>query len=91
VERRGCANAPPPAPRAVSPDPNLPLYAVGVPLEVAKDLTFPETVTAANIHFLRRLVINGKKVHPGAVGARGEGAPGCAPLSSLHVYILRRL
>ena len=56
----------------ISPDPNLPLYAVGVPLEVARDLTFPETVTAANIEFLRGLVRNGKKEHPGEQGGQGR-------------------
>ena len=52
----------------ISPDPNLPLYAVGVPEEVARDLTFPETVTAANIKLLRSFVRNGRKQHPGERG-----------------------
>lgn len=30
----------------ISPDPNLPLYCVGVPVLVAKDLTYPEKVTS---------------------------------------------
>lgn len=50
----------------ISPDPNLPLFCVGVPELVAKDLTYPERVTAFNIGRLRQLVENGPLTHPGA-------------------------
>lgn len=33
---------------------------------VAKTLTFPERVTSTNIELMRKLVINGPNVHPGA-------------------------
>lgn len=39
---------------------------VAVPVHVAKILTYPERVTASNVEFLRKLVINGPEKHPGA-------------------------
>ncbi|KYO27634.1 DNA-directed RNA polymerase III subunit RPC1 [Alligator mississippiensis] len=50
----------------ISPDPNLRIDEVAVPVHVAKILTFPEKVNKANIDFLRKLVRNGPEVHPGA-------------------------
>jgi len=49
----------------ISPDPNLDINEVGIPLEVAKKLTIPEKVTEWNIERLRQLVVNGDK-YPGA-------------------------
>ena len=42
------------------------LQQVAVPIHVAKILTYPERVTASNINFLRKLVMNGPDKHPGA-------------------------
>lgn len=50
----------------ISPDPNLRIDQVGVPELVAKILSFPTRVNEANIELMRRLVINGADVHPGA-------------------------
>lgn len=50
----------------ISPDPNLRIDEVGVPVHVAKILTFPECVTKFNINFLRQLILNGADQHPGA-------------------------
>ncbi|XP_068111539.1 DNA-directed RNA polymerase III subunit RPC1 isoform X3 [Hyperolius riggenbachi] len=50
----------------ISPDPNLRIDEVAVPVHVAKILTFPEKVNQANMHFMRKLVQNGPDVHPGA-------------------------
>nr|CAB3265029.1 DNA-directed RNA polymerase III subunit RPC1-like [Phallusia mammillata] len=50
----------------ISPDPNLRIDQVGVPVHVAKILTYPEMVTKSNIHLMRKLVINGCDKHPGA-------------------------
>uniref|UniRef100_A0A914M661 DNA-directed RNA polymerase subunit n=1 Tax=Meloidogyne incognita TaxID=6306 RepID=A0A914M661_MELIC len=50
----------------ISPDPNLKIDQVGVPLQVAMTLTFPEVVCRSNIERLRKAVINGELVHPGA-------------------------
>ncbi|XP_071808638.1 DNA-directed RNA polymerase III subunit RPC1-like isoform X1 [Asterias amurensis] len=50
----------------ISPDPNLRIDEVAVPIHVAKVLTYPEKVTRANMSLMRKLVINGCDVHPGA-------------------------
>ena len=50
----------------ISPDPNLQLDELGVPLSVALNLTFPEAVTPMNIDYLRKLVENGPTKWPGA-------------------------
>lgn len=39
---------------------------VAVPVHVAKILTYPEKVNRANLELMRKLVINGTDVHPGA-------------------------
>jgi DNA-directed RNA polymerase subunit A' len=51
----------------VSPDPNLDINEVGVPLEVAMRLSVPEKVTEWNIEEMRRLVVNGPEKYPGAL------------------------
>ena len=50
----------------ISPDPNLRIDEVGVPERVAKILTYPERVNKHNIEKLRKCIINGPNVHPGA-------------------------
>ncbi|KAI1142603.1 beta and beta-prime subunits of DNA dependent RNA-polymerase [Hypoxylon sp. FL0543] len=50
----------------ISPDPNLAINQVAVPVLVAKNLTYPERVHRANIDKLRQCVLNGPNVHPGA-------------------------
>ena len=50
----------------ISPDPNLSINQVGVPYEIAKILTIPERITEWNIEEMKRLIINGPEVHPGA-------------------------
>jgi DNA-directed RNA polymerase III subunit RPC1 len=50
----------------ISPDPNLRVDQVGVPVHVAKIMTYPETVSRYNIEKLRQRVLNGPDVHPGA-------------------------
>lgn len=49
----------------VSPDPSLELDQLGVPLQIAQELTIPETVTQLNIDFLKALVERGDE-WPGA-------------------------
>jgi DNA-directed RNA polymerase subunit A' len=51
----------------ISPDPNLDISEVGVPLDVAMRLSMPETVTAWNIEELRKLVVNGPEKYPGTL------------------------
>ena len=50
----------------ISPDPNLAISNVGVPVDVAKKLTIPETVSEWNLERLKKLVINGPNMYPGA-------------------------
>ena len=50
----------------ISPDPNLAISNVGVPVDVAKKLTIPETVSQWNLERLKKLVINGPNIYPGA-------------------------
>ncbi|MCG2871035.1 MAG: DNA-directed RNA polymerase subunit A' [Sulfolobales archaeon] len=50
----------------ISPDPNISVNEVGVPIYVAKILTVPERVTKFNIERLRQAVINGPDKWPGA-------------------------
>ena len=51
----------------VSPDPNLDINEVGVPMEIAIRLSIPEKVTEWNIEEMRKLVINGPEKYPGAL------------------------
>eukprot|EP01138_Halocafeteria_seosinensis_P005907 gb/GECG01006039.1/.p1 GENE.gb/GECG01006039.1/~~gb/GECG01006039.1/.p1 ORF type:complete len:2244 (+),score=294.27 gb/GECG01006039.1/:1-6732(+) len=50
----------------ISPDPLIRPDQIGVPLFFATALTYPTPVTPWNVESLRRAVINGPKVHPGA-------------------------
>ncbi|KAB7495389.1 DNA-directed RNA polymerase III subunit RPC1 [Armadillidium nasatum] len=60
----------------ISPDPNLRINEVGVPIEVAMQLTYPERVTPHNIKLLRQLVKNGPDVYPGAIYMNPRNMPG---------------
>ncbi|PNY27993.1 DNA-directed RNA polymerase subunit [Tolypocladium capitatum] len=50
----------------ISPDPNLGVDQVAVPILVAKNLTYPERVNRQNIDKLRQCVKNGCDIWPGA-------------------------
>jgi DNA-directed RNA polymerase III subunit RPC1 len=50
----------------ISPDPNLEIDQVAVPIEAAMKLTYPEVVTTHNIERLRAAVLRGANAHPGA-------------------------
>lgn len=50
----------------ISPDPNLRVSEVGVPLKVATIMTYPERVSRYNRKKLQERVRNGPNVHPGA-------------------------
>ena len=50
----------------ISPDPNLSITQLGVPVHVAKVMTFPQVVTKHNIEILRERVRNGPTLWPGA-------------------------
>ncbi len=51
----------------ISPDPNIDINEVGVPVDVAARLTIPERVTAWNLDEMKRLVENGPDQYPGTL------------------------
>ena len=61
----------------ITPDPNISVEELGVPLKVAMNLTFPERVTSFNISRLYAMIQNGPDQYPGAKsiqrGASGQG------------------
>lgn len=56
----------------ITPDPNLNIDEIGIPEAFALKLTYPVPVTPWNVTELRRLIMNGPEVHPGAVMIEGE-------------------
>ena len=50
----------------ITPDPQLSIRELGVPLKIAKNLTKPVIVNKINKNFLLKLVKNGPDVYPGA-------------------------
>ena len=67
----------------ITPDPNLKLNELGVPLKIAKNLTIPEVVNKYNINKLSNLVRNGPHKYPGAKSV--EGAITKKTISLLYV------
>ena len=51
----------------ISPDPNIDINEVGVPVEIAMKLRVPERVTLWNLERMKELVRNGPEKYPGAV------------------------
>uniref|UniRef100_A0A6C0ABX9 DNA-directed RNA polymerase n=1 Tax=viral metagenome TaxID=1070528 RepID=A0A6C0ABX9_9ZZZZ len=50
----------------ITPDPSLDMNQLGVPVTIAKNITFPEIVTPENINRLQALVKRGRNKYPGA-------------------------
>ena len=50
----------------ITPDPNLSIRELGVPLKIAKNITKPVVVNDSNKKFLMKLIQNGPDVYPGA-------------------------
>jgi DNA-directed RNA polymerase beta' subunit len=50
----------------ITPDPNIGVDELGVPMEIAMNLSFPERVTAYNKDKLYKLIQNGASTYPGA-------------------------
>ena len=50
----------------ITPDANIGIRELGIPLQIAKNMTTPEYVNKRNILFLKKLVSNGPDVYPGA-------------------------
>ncbi|KAL6450160.1 RPC1 DNA-directed RNA polymerase III subunit RPC1 [Candida maltosa Xu316] len=60
----------------ISPDPNLKIDEVAVPVLVAKVLTYPEKCTRYNRKKLQQLIVNGPDFHPGANYVMKQGEAG---------------
>jgi DNA-directed RNA polymerase II subunit RPB1 len=50
----------------ITPDANLGIRELGVPIKIAKNITFPSCVNDRNKEFLTKLVLNGPEKYPGA-------------------------
>lgn len=50
----------------ITPDPNISINQLGVPKDIAQNLTYPEKVTPYNLNKLKNLVQNGYDKYPGA-------------------------
>lgn len=57
----------------ITPDPNISIDELGVPIKIAMNLTFPEIVNKYNRDKLLQLVRNGPDVYPGAKFLRQGG------------------
>ncbi|MGD2201058.1 MAG: DNA-directed RNA polymerase subunit A', partial [Candidatus Bathyarchaeota archaeon] len=51
----------------ISPDPNLDINEVGVPVHIATRLTVPDVVTERNLKEMQKFIRNGPYKHPGAL------------------------
>jgi hypothetical protein len=54
----------------ITPDPNISINELGVPLKIAMNMTFPEVVTKWNMDEMYKLVRHGPDVYPGAKHAK---------------------
>lgn len=50
----------------ISPDPYITTDQIGIPIFMAKKLTFPQPVAPFNLLKMKELVVNGKDEYPGA-------------------------
>lgn len=50
----------------ITPDPNISIDELGVPIKIAMNLTYPEIVNNYNKDEMQRLVLNGPDIYPGA-------------------------
>ncbi|KAK7204850.1 hypothetical protein BZA70DRAFT_248940 [Myxozyma melibiosi] len=70
----------------ISPDPNIETNEIGIPPVFAVKLTYPEPVTAYNFQEMRKCVINGPTVWPGATHIEKEDGT----LVALHTMTLEQ-
>ena len=59
----------------ITPDPNISIDELGVPIKIAMNLTFPEVVNSFNMESLKQAMKNGQDNYPGAkyLRKRSEG------------------
>lgn len=50
----------------ITPDPNIMMDQLGVPIKIAMTVTFPEVANTFNMEHLRKLITNGSDIYPGA-------------------------
>jgi DNA-directed RNA polymerase II subunit RPB1 len=50
----------------ITADPNISIQELGIPMKIAKNITKPVVVNKANKAFLKKLILNGADLHPGA-------------------------
>ena len=50
----------------ITPDPNISIEEIGVPIKIAMNLTVPERVTTYNRNMMYKLIQNGSDTYPGA-------------------------
>lgn len=50
----------------ITPDPYISIDELGVPIKIAVNITFPETVNKYNIEHMKTLIKNGPDIYPGA-------------------------
>ncbi|ORM39907.1 DNA-directed RNA polymerase III subunit RPC1 [Babesia sp. Xinjiang] len=62
----------------ISPDPNVGVDEVVVPEWIATKLTFPEEVTASNIGIMKKAVLNGVSIWPGATYVKKRNGGKCS-------------
>ncbi|CAE7948225.1 rpa1 [Symbiodinium sp. KB8] len=68
----------------ISPDPNIEPSEIGVPVEIASNLYYPEVVTPFNVEWLRSLVLRGN-VYPGAYEVHIPKGDGSKAIQRLHM------
>ena len=57
----------------ITPDPFIGIDELGVPINIARNLTFPEKVTELNIERLKQSILNGYDTHPGVKSIKKNG------------------
>ena len=50
----------------ISPDPNIGIDELIMPITMAKELTFPEAINAKNMDKMKKMLLNGPDSYPGA-------------------------
>lgn len=50
----------------ITPDPYISIDELGVPIKIAVNITFPETINQYNIEHMKKLISNGPDTYPGA-------------------------
>lgn len=75
----------------ITPDPNLSVDELGVPIKIAMNLTFPEIVNSYNIDRLNQYILSGPDIYPGAkqirIGTRTIRLKNHPDVSSIQIKI----